>query len=170
MLLVSVETQIEIEQFLAHEAQLLDEHRLDEWLALLADDHRYVMPTRESVEQPADGSSVLPPSGFALFDDDKDSLALRAGRMQSKVAPTEVPVSLVQRLITNIQVVDASVPGEYSVRSNFLIYQERRGRHASTFIGTRNDLLRRLGGSFEIARREIYLAQTLLPATISLFF
>ena len=38
------------------------------------------------------------------------------------------------------------------------------------FIGSRDDLLRRANGSFTIARREIRLAQTLLPATISLSF
>jgi 3-phenylpropionate/cinnamic acid dioxygenase small subunit len=170
MLRVPLEIQVEIEQFLAHEARLLDEHQLEEWLALLAEDIKYLMPVREAVEQPPDESKAVPQSGFALFDDDKSSLTLRAGRMQSKVAPTEVPVALVQRLITNIQVVAADVPGEYRVRSNFLVYQERRGRHASMFIGSRDDLLRHTNGAFKIARREIRLAQTLLPATISLFF
>jgi 3-phenylpropionate/cinnamic acid dioxygenase small subunit len=169
MLRVPIEIQIEVEQFLAHEARLLEEHRLDEWLALLTDDVKYVMPIRESVQQP-DGSIPVPPSGFALFDDDKNSLTLRAGRMQSQVAPTEVPLALVQRLITNVQVADAGVPDQYDVRSNFLVYQERRGRHVSMFVGTRHDLLRRANGSFKIARREVRLAQTLLPATISLFF
>jgi len=169
MLRVPIEIQIEIEQFLAHEARLLEEHRLDEWLALLADDVKYVMPMRESVQQP-DGSTAVPQGGFALFDDDKSSLTLRAGRMQSQVAPTEVPLALVQRLITNVQVTEAGVPDQYEVRSNFLVHQERRGRHVSMFVGARDDLLRRANGSFKIARREVRLAQTLLPATISLFF
>jgi 3-phenylpropionate/cinnamic acid dioxygenase small subunit len=169
-MLVPIEVQIRIEQFLAHEAKLLEEQRLDEWLALLTDDVRYVMPVREHIEQPRGQGARTPPSGFALFDDDKSSLTLRAGRMQSKVAPTEVPAALVQRLITNVQVTNADVPGQYGVRSNFLIYQERRGRHASMFIGARDDVLRQVNGSFAIARREIRLAQTLLPATIALFF
>ena len=169
-MLVPIEVQLRIEHFLAHEAKLLEEQRLDEWLALLADDVKYLMPVRENVEPVRGQASQVPGSGFALFDDDKNSLTLRAGRIQSKVAPTEVPVSLVQRLITNIQVTNADVPGQYGVRSNFMIYQERRGRHASMFIGARDDVLRQLNGSFEIARREIHLAQTLLPATIALFF
>jgi 3-phenylpropionate/cinnamic acid dioxygenase small subunit len=170
MLRVPVEIQLAVEQFLAHEAQLLDEHKLDEWLALLADDVRYFMPINESLQQPADPSAAVPQAGFALFDDDKNSLALRAGRMQSNVAPTEVPAALLQRLITNIQVAGTDASDQYRVRSSFLVYQERRGRHASTFIGRRDDLLRHAAGSFKIARREIHLAQTLLPATISLFF
>jgi 3-phenylpropionate/cinnamic acid dioxygenase small subunit len=170
MLRVSVEVQVEIEQFLAYEARLLDEHRLDEWLALLAADVKYLMPVSEAVEQPPGGSPVVPRSGFALFDDDKNSLTLRAGRMQSQVAPTEVPAALLQRLITNIQVESVEKSEHYRVHSNFLVHQERRGRHASTFIGRRDDILRRAGGSFQIARREVRLAQTVLPATISLFF
>ena len=36
----------EVEQFLYHEARLLDERRLHEWLDLLTDDVRYWMPVR----------------------------------------------------------------------------------------------------------------------------
>ena len=170
MLRVAVEIQIQIEQFLVHEARLLEDNRLDEWLGLLADDVRYFMPIEETVEQPSDGSPLMPASAFALFDDDKSSLTVRAGRLKSRLTPAETPPALVQRLITNIQAVAAQEPDQYEVRSNFLIYQERRGRHSSTFIGRRDDLLCRVNGSFQIARREIHLAQSVLPATTSLFF
>ncbi len=167
---VPVEIQLAIERFMAHEARLLEEHRLDEWLELLADDVKYFMASREAVEPPSDGSPAMPQGGFALFDDDKELLQLRVGRMQSKLAPTEVPPALVQRLITNIHADGTDVAGQYRVRSNFLVHQERRGRHTSTFVGSRDDLLRRADGSFRIARREIRLAHTVLPATISLLF
>jgi 3-phenylpropionate/cinnamic acid dioxygenase small subunit len=170
MLGVPVETQVEIEQFLAHEARLLEQHRLDEWLDLLADDVRYFMPIRETVEPARGESSLLPGRGFALYDDDKSSLTLRAGRLRSKLTPAEMPPALVQRLITNIQAACTDNPDLYEVRSNFLVHQERRGRHTSMFIGSRDDLLRRANGSFQIARREIRLAQTVLPASAALFF
>jgi hypothetical protein len=38
------------------------------------------------------------------------------------------------------------------------------------FIGSRDDLLRRVNGSFQIARRKIHLAQTVLSASAALFF
>jgi 3-phenylpropionate/cinnamic acid dioxygenase small subunit len=170
MLRVPLEVQIQIEQFLFHEARLLEEHRLDEWLDLLADDVSYVMPIEEAVEKRPDGSSSMPPSGFALFDDDKSSLTVRTRRLQSTLTPAETPPALVQRLITNIQAASTDKPNHYDVRSNFLIYQERRGRHANTFIGNRSDVLRRANGSFQIVRREIHLAQAVLPVTVSLFF
>ena len=40
----------EIEDFLYREADLLDERRYDEWLALLAEDVRYWMPMRRNVK------------------------------------------------------------------------------------------------------------------------
>ena len=40
----------ELEEFLYHEAELLDERRYAEWLALLADDVRYWMPMRRNVK------------------------------------------------------------------------------------------------------------------------
>ena len=40
----------EIAQFLYAEAELLDERRHDEWLALLAEDIRYWMPMRRNVK------------------------------------------------------------------------------------------------------------------------
>ena len=43
---VSLELQHEIEQFLYLEAALLDEGKFHEWLAILADDIHYWMPTR----------------------------------------------------------------------------------------------------------------------------
>jgi benzene/toluene dioxygenase beta subunit len=43
---VTPELQQEIEQFLYHEARVLDERRYEEWYALLTDDIHYYMPTR----------------------------------------------------------------------------------------------------------------------------
>ena len=40
----------EIEEFLYREAELLDERRYEDWLALIADDIRYWMPMRRNVK------------------------------------------------------------------------------------------------------------------------
>jgi biphenyl 2,3-dioxygenase subunit beta len=161
---VPVDVQLEIEQFLAYEARLLEENRLDEWLELIADDCRYVMPMREAVTGDVDASG-----GFALFDDDKSSLRLRAGRILSGVAPTEMPSALDQRLITNVMVEPIESSG-YAVTSNFYVHLERRGRHSSHFVGRREDVIRKKAEGWEIAARTIHLAQTVLPSTITIFF
>ena len=161
---VPVEVQLEIEAFLAHEARLLQENRLDDWLELVAEDCRYVMPVRETVR---DGDSAS--GDFALFDDDKASLRLRAGRILSGVAPTEMPPALDQRLISNV-VVEPRDDGAYAVSSAFYIHLERRGRHSSHFVGRRDDVIRKTADGWAIASRRVHLAQTILPSTITVFF
>jgi len=163
-----IETELDIQRFLAWEAKLLDENRLDEWLELLADDIRYFMPVRETV--PLGPERPSSPATFALFDDDKSSIRLRTRRILSNVAPTESPPPITQRLITNILTEPTASAGEYRVSSNFIVHIERRGRHVSMFVGKRDDLLRRTEQGWQIATRRVTLAQTVLPMTISIFF
>jgi len=163
-----VETELEIQHFLAWEAKLLDENRLTEWLELLADDVRYIMPVRETV--PRGPERPTSRAAFALFDDDKSSLRLRTRRILSNVAPTESPPPITQRLITNVLAESAGEAAEYRVCSNFLVHIERRGRHVSMFVGQRDDVLRRSEQGLTIAMRHVTLAQSVLPMTISIFF
>ena len=46
----SVVTRAEVEDFLYHEAALLDEWKLDEWQALLTDDAAYYVPPNDQLE------------------------------------------------------------------------------------------------------------------------
>lgn len=165
---VSYELQHAVETFLYAEARLLEQNRFDEWLECFTADARYWMPVREHVEghDEAAGSS----SGFALYDDDKQSLILRAARIKTGMAPSEVPPSVTQRLVTNVIVSTSDTGEELDVSSTFVVYQERRGRHNVTFFGRREDVLRPAAGGFRIAKRKIELAQTILPSTLSIFF
>jgi 3-phenylpropionate/cinnamic acid dioxygenase small subunit len=163
-----IDVELDIQRFLAWEAKLLDENRLDEWLELLADDIRYVMPVRETI--PLGPERPTSPATFALFDDDKSSIRLRTRRILSNVAPTESPPPITQRLITNILCEPTAAKGEYRVCSNFLVHIERRGRHVSTFVGQRDDLLRQTQKGWRIGTRRVTLAQSVLPMTISIFF
>ncbi len=47
-----VATRGEVEEFLVNEAALLDEWKLEEWLALVAEDGKYLVP---SLDSPATG-------------------------------------------------------------------------------------------------------------------
>lgn len=165
---VSSELQREVEAFIYAEARLLEEHRFDDWLECFADDVRYWMPVREHVE--GDAGTPGSSNGFALYDDDKQSLILRAMKIKTGIAPSEVPPSVTQRLITNVIVSTSGTGEEFNVSSNFVVYQERRGKHGVTFFGRREDVLRRAAGRFQIAKRKIELAQTILPSTLSIFF
>jgi len=58
----------EIEQFLYHEARMLDDRRFEEWFELLADDIRYVMPTRYNRLKREADREFAAPNEAQLFD------------------------------------------------------------------------------------------------------
>jgi 3-phenylpropionate/cinnamic acid dioxygenase small subunit len=63
------------EQFLLHEARLLDEGKFDEWLALFTPDARYWVPSEPDQKSPLDTVS--------LIYDDRRLLETRVRRLAS---------------------------------------------------------------------------------------
>jgi 3-phenylpropionate/cinnamic acid dioxygenase small subunit len=58
-----------------------------------------------------------------------------------------------------------------TVRSRFLLYQNRVEYETYFFVGKRNDVLRRAGKDWRIAKREIILDQSVLLAkNLTVFF
>jgi len=161
----------QVEDFLYLEAELLDDRKLREWLELFTDDVRYWMPIRHNtLGRPQDVSEELskPGEGY-YFDDSKESLRLRVERVYSNSAWSELPPSRTRHLITNVRVKKDNGT-ELEVHSNFLVYRTRMESDQDVFVGTRQDVLRRVNGSFAIARRTIILDQAVLAAkNISVF-
>jgi 3-phenylpropionate/cinnamic acid dioxygenase small subunit len=165
------ELRRQIEDFYYLEAELLDDRKLREWLDLLTDDIRYWMPIRYNPsERPEDLTEELskPGEGY-YFDDNKRSLTIRVERVYAKNAWAELPPSRTRHFISNIRVKkDNGV--EIAADSNFLVYRTRMETDQDMFVGTRKDILRRVNGSFKIARRTIILDQSVLAAkNISIF-
>jgi 3-phenylpropionate/cinnamic acid dioxygenase small subunit len=160
----------EIEEFLYEEAALLDERHYTEWLTLLSDDLAYFMPLRRNVkfgEQAARENTRIG-KDISWFDEDKWTLSKRVEQIMTGIHWAEEPFSRVCRLISNVQLTDATpsleAPQELTVRSRFLIYQNRVEYETNLFVGKRNDILRRAGDTWKIARREIILEQSVLTA------
>jgi len=161
----------QVEDFYYLEAELLDERKLRQWFELLTEDIRYWMPVRHNMlERPASVSEELSAPGEAYyFDDDWKSLQIRVERAYSKIAWAEVPPSRTRHLITNIRI-KKDDGNEIEARSNFLVYRTRQESDKDIFVGARQDILRRAGDSFKIARRTIILDQAVLDAkNISVF-
>src|SRR6267143_3782158 len=99
----------EIEEFLYREADLLDERRNEEWLALLADDIRYWMPMRRNVKF-GEGEREFTRAGtdIAWFDEGKDTLTRRVRQIQTGIHWAEEPQSRISHLVANLQLVEAS--------------------------------------------------------------
>jgi 3-phenylpropionate/cinnamic acid dioxygenase small subunit len=160
-----------IEDFLYHEAEVLDDRKLREWLDLLTDDVRYWMPIRYNpLNRPNEVSEELakPGEGY-YFDDDKKSLRIRVERVYSKNAWAEMPPSRTRHLISNVRI-KKDDGSEIEVQCNFLVYRTRMETDQDIFVGTRKDTLRRVDGEFKIAKRTIILDQAVLSAkNISVF-
>ncbi|HTO56986.1 MAG TPA: 3-phenylpropionate/cinnamic acid dioxygenase subunit beta [Pseudomonadales bacterium] len=153
----------EVEQFLYYEASLLDDRRLDEWLALCTDDIYYWMPIRRTTTAKEIDNEFTKPGGMAYFDDDKNTLALRVQRLQVGRAWAEDPPSRTRHVVTNVRVV--GVDGDaITVASNFMLYRTRLNSEEDSWIGRREDVLRRENGALKLARRSIYLDQTVILA------
>ncbi len=146
----------EVEEFLYHEAQLLDEWRLDEWLALLTDDATYRVPSNDAPD--ADPANTL-----FLIADDIQRLRGRVARLNDPHAHAEFPHSRTRRLISNVKTVPGSLPaaesqpGTVLVEANFVVYRFRRGGQESAYVGRYKYTLRRIDGKLRIAQREAIL-------------
>jgi ethylbenzene dioxygenase beta subunit len=159
-----------IERFYRREARLLDEERHQDWYALLADDLFYWMPLRENRFR-RDKRPAFDPDSMALFDDRKADIAVRIGRLSSKLAWTEDPPTRHLYLISNIEAFETDTPGELEAHSAFVQYRNRSEHDEATLVGRRRDILRQTGDGFQIVRRMILLPQSvLLTKNLSAFF
>lgn len=171
------ETKREIEEFLYDEANLLDERRFTEWLAMLADDLRYFMPMEYNVKfgEHATRELTRREEQMSWFNEGKWSLGKRAEQILTGVHWAEEPLSRVCRLVSNVQLtaINDNTPGgtEVDVTSRFLIYQNRCEYEQYFFVGDRFDRVRRTAGGWQLARREIRIHQNVLLAkNLSIFF
>jgi len=161
----------EVEDFYYAEAELLDNRQFREWFTLLADDIRYWTPIRHNaLEHSNDLKDELAKPGEAFyFDDDKASLRIRVERVYARNAWAEMPPSRTRHLITNVRI-KSDDGSAVEVHANFFVYRTRMETDQDVFVGERQDILRRMNGSFQIARRTIILDQAVLSAkNISVF-
>jgi len=166
----------EIEDFLFREADLLDERRYDEWLALLAEDVRYWMPMRRNVKvDDLEREFTREGLDISWFDEGKETLTRRVRQIQTGIHWAEEPVSRISHMVSNVRLLEANPswvePTEVTVRCRFLIYRNRVETETDILVGKREDLLRRGEGEWKIARRKIMLDQNvLLSKNLTFFF
>ncbi|MFF4053688.1 aromatic-ring-hydroxylating dioxygenase subunit beta [Streptomyces chartreusis] len=162
--------QYEVEQFYTHEAALLDHQRFEEWVDLFTDDTAYFMPIRRTVPRRNLSREFTQPGEMAFFDDDKATLVGRVQKLGTGTAWAEDPPSRTRHLVTNVRIVE-DLGTELTVETCFHLYRTRLKSEIDEWIGRREDVLRRTEEGFRIARRDIYLDQTvLLSQNLSNFF
>ena len=149
-------TRAEVEDFLYHEADLLDQWKLDDWLGLLTDDASYYVPPNDKPD--ADHR-------FTLFTvaDDIVRLRERIIRLKDPNCHAEYPPSHTRRLISNVRI--TGVEGDLIlVSANFAIFRHRRHEPPRQFVGRYRYKLKRTDAGLKIAeRRAILDAEELGP-------
>ncbi|MEE3141885.1 MAG: 3-phenylpropionate/cinnamic acid dioxygenase subunit beta [Chloroflexota bacterium] len=173
----------QVEQFLYREARLLDSRQFRRWIDLLADDLRYWIPMRSNRYSAASTSiSILDGSRYeeddlskesdqAFMDEDKDSLRRRVDRLDTGMAWAEDPPSRTRHLISNVEVEPGERESEVKVYSNFIMYRSRGETEEDFYVGSREDVLRNVDGSWQLASRKIVFEQNVLSAkNLSNFF
>jgi p-cumate 2,3-dioxygenase beta subunit len=133
----------EVEQFLFHEAELLDELQFTAWFELFAEGGRYMVPS-------TDERSLDPSRALMLINDDYSRLQGRVIRLQSRDAHADYPHPRTRRLITNIRV--REVDDALEVRAAFVVYALRVGK-VHEFIGEYRYTLVRHDGHLRIRDR-----------------
>ncbi|HEX9465272.1 MAG TPA: 3-phenylpropionate/cinnamic acid dioxygenase subunit beta [Alphaproteobacteria bacterium] len=171
------ELKEQIETFLHEEAELLDDRRFTEWLDRLTDDVVYFMPMRRNVKFGEHQARENTRFGkdISWFDEDKWTLSKRVEQIMTGVHWSEEPLSRVCHMVSNIQLLDAQptveAAREVTVRSRFLVYQNRLEYETYMFVGKRTDSLRLVDDAWKLARREITLDQNVLLAkNLTVFF
>jgi p-cumate 2,3-dioxygenase subunit beta len=145
----SVVTRAEVEDFLYHEAALLDDWKLAEWEALLADDAAYYVPPNDQLE--SDHRSTL-----FLIADDRERIHQRIIRISDPNCHAEYPRSRTRRMISNVRIL--GVEGDLvSVTANFVCYRYRRYERIREYVGVYRYVLRRVGDSFRIKERRVLI-------------
>jgi 3-phenylpropionate/cinnamic acid dioxygenase small subunit len=165
----------EIEDFLHHEAELLDERRFEAWLELLTDDIHYWMPLRKNLAFEDSDRDITAEGDIAWIDDDKATLSKRVRQILTGIHWAEEPLSRASHLVTNISLAD---PGAFhadptaayhdgaqiNIKCRFLVHRNRLETETDFLVGRREDTLRRVGNELRIAKRKIIIDQSVLLA------
>jgi 3-phenylpropionate/cinnamic acid dioxygenase small subunit len=138
-----------LEEFILHEARLLDERRFRDWMALFADDGTYWVPAVPEQQSPFDQAS--------LFYDDRDLMRTRIERLEHPRIHVQTPPSRTAHLVGNllIEAVDEA-KGEVVVGST-VIMVEYRDEQQRVFAGRQHHRLRGDGASFRIMQKRVDL-------------
>jgi benzoate/toluate 1,2-dioxygenase beta subunit len=137
------------EEFLVHEARLLDDARFDEWLDLFAADAWYWVPSEPDQANPHDTVS--------LIYDDRRLLETRVRRLASPRMYSQEPRSRTGRMVGNVTVEERDGDGKaITVRSKLLMLEFRRDQQR-LFGGTAFHRLVRHDNTVRIAWKRVNL-------------
>jgi benzoate/toluate 1,2-dioxygenase beta subunit len=138
------------EQFLYHEARLLDTQRYEEWLGLFTDDATYWVPLEQNQKDPFETSSII--------HDDRTLLELRVRQARHPRAHARQPLARTVHQVGNVTVSEEN-GGEITVDST-LHLTEFRNEKQRLYGALVQHRLRRAGEGFRIAHKRVELVNS----------
>jgi 3-phenylpropionate/cinnamic acid dioxygenase small subunit len=138
-----------LEQFILHEARLLDERRFRDWMALFTEDGTYWVPAVPDQRSPFDQAS--------LFYDDRDLMRTRIERLEHPRIHVQTPPSRTAHLVSNVLVESVDETKDEYIISSTVIMVEYRDEQQRLFAGRQHHRLRRDGTGFRITQKRVDL-------------
>lgn len=154
----------EAERFLYREADLLDTRRYEDWLATLHEEIVYFMPMqRNTRHNELQRESTREGVDISWFEEGKWTLSKRIEQIRTGVHFAEEPVSRTTHHVSNVYVTAvADACAEISVSSRVFVRQNRNQHESMMLSARRNDVLQKVGGDWQLRRREIVLTENVL--------
>lgn len=137
----------------------MDTSRHIEWLDLLTDDITYRMPVRTNIRR----DSTAPSGQTDIFSDNLASLRVRVNKLGTEYAWAETPPSRTRHHVSNVRLRETARADELEVLNYVLVYRNRADNPTADILSAeRQDVLRRVEGSWRLARRLIVLDQAVV--------
>jgi 3-phenylpropionate/cinnamic acid dioxygenase small subunit len=138
------------EQFLYHEARLLDTQRYEEWLELFTPDATYWVPLEQGQKDPYETSSII--------HDDRTLLELRVKQLRHPRAHARQPLARTMHQVGNV-VELGRANGELRIGSTLTVveFRHEKQRLYGALVEHR---LRPQGDTFRIAHKRVDLVNS----------
>jgi chlorobenzene dioxygenase small subunit/benzene/toluene dioxygenase beta subunit len=160
-----------VQQFYFHEAQMLDDKRFRDWLAMFDKSATYRVPIRRTMPPRERKVEFSSEHDLSIFDENYRDLEQRIEKLETGKAWAEEPPSRTRHCITNVRIWRDSE--NLLVRTNFSVFQGRFDRDTHYFFGERHDVLKESDGTFglSLSSRLVLLDHTTLEVpSVSIFF
>lgn len=142
------------EQFLYHEARLLDTQRYEEWLALFTDDATYWVPLEQRQQDPYETSSII--------HDDRTLLELRVKQLRHPRAHARQPLARTVHQVGNV-VELGHANGEVRIGSTLTVVEFRHEKQRLYGALVEHRLRHHMGNegaTFRIAHKRVDLVNS----------
>jgi 3-phenylpropionate/cinnamic acid dioxygenase small subunit len=136
-----------VEDFLYLEADLMDRHAYDDWLALWDTEATYWAPCNEE--------DVDPDTQISIIYEHRQGIEDRVFRLKGRHAHAQNPRSRLIRVVSNIRI-EGPHDDEIVVSSRFVLAAIRLDRQCEIFGKVTHALIRE-GDGFRIRRKKVFL-------------